>query len=441
MNNFLPPLSEMVVSQSPTMDIKMKLNGRSPQQMMSPPFTYTIPARPSISSHSMLDGAEPANSHIEFSFDRLWENWEKPPHSHSQPGPSILPRPPSPPSHVPPQNLNPSSYYCLSKKNAAGSLSHTISQDCTNEHLVRRKRLCAFDGPASLKKHHGLDSRSSPLFKLGDSSEGGNHSLHYSLLEFFGNGMDSIVGSAYAEDQVVQSDLDKKANRETHSKAFRNTTKMANSSQANDESFRQSSLAASQPLRRPAVHDRPWKCPVTTCKYHHYGWPTAKEMERHHSVKHPDKPVMYKCLFDPCPYMSKRESNCKQHMEKAHGWTYVRSKKEDKQTNAPMSEKLKPIPFPDRSEFGEQISESAPGESLRFGSPALVQRSYPEGLKFAPGLEALASRRASLGRQADHRKPLFSVQPDELRHTTSLRHLLQNRHVPGDLRQPRNLGS
>ncbi|KAG6977972.1 Zinc finger transcription factor ace1 [Fusarium oxysporum f. sp. conglutinans] len=35
---------------------------------------------------------------------------------------------------------------------------------------------------------------------------------------------------------------------------------------------------------------------------------------------------MYECMFKPCPYKSKRESNCKQHMEKAHGWTYVRTK-------------------------------------------------------------------------------------------------------------------
>ena len=39
---------------------------------------------------------------------------------------------------------------------------------------------------------------------------------------------------------------------------------------------------------------------------------------------------MYKCQFRPCPYESKRESNCKQHMEKAHGWAYVRSKNNGK---------------------------------------------------------------------------------------------------------------
>jgi hypothetical protein len=77
------------------------------------------------------------------------------------------------------------------------------------------------------------------------------------------------------------------------------------------------------------THSRPWKCPVESCKYHEYGWPTEKEMDRHHNDKHSSAPPMYKCHFD-CPYQSKRESNCKQHMEKAHGWQYVRSKNNGK---------------------------------------------------------------------------------------------------------------
>lgn len=74
------------------------------------------------------------------------------------------------------------------------------------------------------------------------------------------------------------------------------------------------------------THSRPWKCPFSTCKYHEYGWPTEKEMDRHVNDKHSNAPAMYECHFKPCPYKSKRESNCKQHMEKAHGWTYVRTK-------------------------------------------------------------------------------------------------------------------
>jgi hypothetical protein len=74
------------------------------------------------------------------------------------------------------------------------------------------------------------------------------------------------------------------------------------------------------------THSRPWKCPESKCKYHEHGWPTEKERDRHVNDKHSSAPRQFKCLFKPCPYSSKRESNCKQHMEKAHGWEYVRSK-------------------------------------------------------------------------------------------------------------------
>ena len=44
-------------------------------------------------------------------------------------------------------------------------------------------------------------------------------------------------------------------------------------------------------------------------------------MDHHHNDKH----SLYECHFKPCPYRSKRESNCKQHMDRAYGWEYVRS--------------------------------------------------------------------------------------------------------------------
>ena len=78
------------------------------------------------------------------------------------------------------------------------------------------------------------------------------------------------------------------------------------------------------------THERPWKCPEADCKYHEYGWPTEKERERHVNDRHSNVPNLYKCLFEDCPYTSKRESNCKQHMEKSHGWEYVRSKNNGK---------------------------------------------------------------------------------------------------------------
>lgn len=73
-------------------------------------------------------------------------------------------------------------------------------------------------------------------------------------------------------------------------------------------------------------HSRPFKCAFQTCKYYSLGWPTAKELDRHINDKHSPVPQTYPCLFQNCSYTSKRESNCKQHMEKAHDWTYVRSK-------------------------------------------------------------------------------------------------------------------
>ncbi|OOF96741.1 hypothetical protein ASPCADRAFT_206912 [Aspergillus carbonarius ITEM 5010] len=74
------------------------------------------------------------------------------------------------------------------------------------------------------------------------------------------------------------------------------------------------------------THSRPFKCPFEGCKYHELGWPTEKENERHINDRHSTTPRMYACTFTNCAYKSKRESNCKQHMEKAHGWNYVRAK-------------------------------------------------------------------------------------------------------------------
>ena len=79
-------------------------------------------------------------------------------------------------------------------------------------------------------------------------------------------------------------------------------------------------------VKHEKSHLRVWKCPEQDCKYHELGWPTEKERDRHVQDKHSAAPPQYKCLYPPCPYVSKRDSNCKQHMEKAHGWEYVRSK-------------------------------------------------------------------------------------------------------------------
>ena len=66
---------------------------------------------------------------------------------------------------------------------------------------------------------------------------------------------------------------------------------------------------------------------------------------------------MFKCRFHPCPYESKRESNCKQHMEKAHGWVYVRSKNNGKNVTLTSHPGAPPTP-----------QESTPGSNI-FSAP------------------------------------------------------------------------
>jgi len=85
------------------------------------------------------------------------------------------------------------------------------------------------------------------------------------------------------------------------------------------------------------THSRPWKCPVSSCKYHEYGWPTEKERDRHHDDEHAPNPKMYQCRFETCHYESKRESNCIQHMEKAHNWTSQPSRRSSSVKNRPTT--------------------------------------------------------------------------------------------------------
>lgn len=118
------------------------------------------------------------------------------------------------------------------------------------------------------------------------------------------------------------------------------------------------------------THSRPWKCPIPTCKYHQYGWPTEKEMDRHINDKHSDAPEMYSCLFAPCPYKSKRESNCKQHMEKAHGWTYVRTKTNGKKLPSKPASSVQQTPL-----LG---NASTPSTTPSYSVPTPPQEPMPQ---------------------------------------------------------------
>ncbi|CBX95412.1 hypothetical protein LEMA_P025640.1 [Plenodomus lingam JN3] len=134
------------------------------------------------------------------------------------------------------------------------------------------------------------------------------------------------------------------------------------------------------------THSRPWKCSEPKCKYFDLGWPTEKERDRHMNDKHSAAPAQYKCLYPPCTYASKRESNCKQHMEKAHGWEYVRSKNNGRKKSATSNERSPATPLtpfvgtPQSVSLNTPMTSFAPSPQLPmmgdfdhygFGTPAL----------------------------------------------------------------------
>jgi len=135
------------------------------------------------------------------------------------------------------------------------------------------------------------------------------------------------------------------------------------------------------------THSRPWKCSDTTCKYHEYGWPTEKERDRHSNDKHSATPSMYKCQYTPCPYESKRESNCKQHMEKAHGWQYIRSKNNGKNNKKPQNGVTPPTPSmstPNSIDFNAPTPDFSEGQSY-YQSPATRPMEHnPSNELFGP---------------------------------------------------------
>lgn len=139
------------------------------------------------------------------------------------------------------------------------------------------------------------------------------------------------------------------------------------------------------------THSRPWKCTDDKCKYYELGWPTEKERDRHVNDKHSAAPPQYKCLYPPCTYASKRESNCKQHMEKAHGWEYVRSKSNGrKKSTAAGSERtpptpLTPYPGTPMSALPTPVTPLLPSPSV----PMMNDFQYPYGFG-TPGLGNVA---------------------------------------------------
>lgn len=78
------------------------------------------------------------------------------------------------------------------------------------------------------------------------------------------------------------------------------------------------------------THTRPWKCNMEDCDFAKKGFATEKERDRHWNDRHDPNPTWYYCQYQGCAYGSKRESNCKQHMEKSHGYGYIRTKQSGK---------------------------------------------------------------------------------------------------------------
>lgn len=144
------------------------------------------------------------------------------------------------------------------------------------------------------------------------------------------------------------------------------------------------------------THSRPWKCSDDKCKYFDLGWPTAKERDRHMNDKHSAAPAQYKCCYPPCSYASKRESNCKQHMEKAHGWEYVRSKSNGRKKGPTSSDHSPTTPLtpfigtPQSAALTTPITPFAPSpqmpmigdfEYYGFGTPALSVQEYQDDFR------------------------------------------------------------
>ncbi|EIT79774.1 putative C2H2 transcription factor [Aspergillus flavus] len=145
-------------------------------------------------------------------------------------------------------------------------------------------------------------------------------------------------------------------------------------------------------LKRPCdltkhekTHSRPYKCPERGCKYFELGFPTEKETERHYNDKHCKNPRLFRCHQPGCTYASKRESNCKQHMEKTHGWVYERTKnngknKPVKQGSAQPTPQSSGIPSPAASHPTGDFSTPTTGPTV---SPSEPPIAFPETIPFS----------------------------------------------------------
>ncbi|EPS37248.1 hypothetical protein H072_9084 [Dactylellina haptotyla CBS 200.50] len=122
------------------------------------------------------------------------------------------------------------------------------------------------------------------------------------------------------------------------------------------------------------THSRPHKCSEPSCLYHDKGFPTEKERDRHETDRHSDSPQMWYCEFPPCPYKSKRESNCKQHMEKQHDYVYERSKHNPRNPNGNA---VKPTSLP-----GARKNSDTPKSATKLNGP--INSIFEHGISTPP---------------------------------------------------------
>lgn len=147
--------------------------------------------------------------------------------------------------------------------------------------------------------------------------------------------------------------------------------------------------------RHKRTHSRPCKCPIESCKFHEYGFPNKKEMDRHCSVHHSiDPPMAYKCLYPACPWKSNRIDNCKRHMKQAHGRDYVRTETREmnnqmfsKSTTAEDHEKSGDIseePSSERPDHRDDVSpRDREGDTFSKAEVAEPQATPKKGANYA----------------------------------------------------------
>ena len=124
------------------------------------------------------------------------------------------------------------------------------------------------------------------------------------------------------------------------------------------------------------THSRPFKCHFKGCKYAEIGLPTEKERERHINDKHDPNPHYFTCDF--CEFKTKRESNCKQHMEKKHDFIYERSKGNGRTVKAT------PTATPQTPSLGYSPVEASPAPSRQWEETSSVYGSEYNSVHATP---------------------------------------------------------